>query len=208
MQRLIATTSLLAALMLVSSSAVAGPPCVCWPVEVGDAPTLETENRTPTQIADDTLRLLKPSLPVLARMEVLRRSAAALQGEPVLVDRVFGRLCARVLDVETGKAEHPGRAWFDAGYAAQAFQQAGMLNRHGYDWIAKGLEKAAEADKGAMHFGAALTCLMKPHPRHRNFGAHLGKMRAAAASDPLLQKNFDIVSKRYPPLLKYFDKKN
>lgn len=202
--RIVAVALAFAAVLLVSGSARAGPPCVCWPIDAGDAPTLETKGLSPERIGQETLKLLSPSMPVLGRMEVLRVAAAALQGHETVVERVVGRLCARVLDVETGKDEHPGRAWFDAGYAVEAFQQAGMLNRHGYDWIAKGLEKAAPEDKGAMHFGAALACLMKPHPRHKHFPEHLEGMRQAAQDDALLMKNFTMLQTRYPQLMKYF----
>lgn len=190
----------ISALLLCLGSAAAGPPCLCWPLEVGDAPTLRVEDRSPASVAEEALALLRPSLPVLARMEVLRRAAIALQGHPALVERVVGRLCARVLDVETGLSQNPGRAWFDAGYAVEAFHQAGMLNRMGYDWLARGILKAPEQDRGAMHLGAAMAALMPRHPRHLKFQMHLQAAREAAPGDALLAKNLKSFSEHFASL--------
>ena len=206
MHKLLLPALLLATLPFLGT-AQAGPPCACWPVEVGDAPTLDTKDKQPKAIAAEALRLLRPDLPVLARMEVLRRAAISTQGDAVLAERMIGTLCARVLDVETGKAQHPERAWFDAGYAVACFRQTGMVNRMGYDWIAKAIELAPAEDKGPMHYAAALAVLM-PHPRHTQFVAHVRAARKAAAHDALLLKNFQSFEKQYPQVLRHFEKEH
>ncbi len=208
MHKLLFPALLLTALLLpvlATGSAEAGAPCACWPIATGDAPTLDTEGMTAAQVATAALRLLKPDLPVLARMEVLRRAAIATLGDALIAERLVGRLCARVLDVETGKTEHAARAWFDAGYAVACFRQTGMLDRLGYDWIAKAIQLAPEEDKGAMHYAAALAVLM-PHPRHGKFGEHVRALRRAAPHDELLQKNLQSFQEQYPQVLKYFER--
>ena len=206
LHKLLLPALLLATLPLLGT-ATAGPPCACWPVDVGDAPTLDPKGLEPAEIAAEALRLLKPDLPVLARMEVLRRASITTQGDARVAERMIGKLCARVLDVETGKARHPERAWFDAGYAVACFRQTGMVNRMGYDWIAKAIELAPAEDRGAMHYAAALAVLM-PHPRHTQFASHVRAARSAAAHDALLLKNFKAFEKRYPQVLRHFEKEH
>lgn len=208
---LVAVASLL---LLAPGSASAGPPCVCWPIEVGDAPVLDLskEGLTPADVTRALLESLDAELPVLARMENLRRAANVLQGRSDHVDHVLSRLMARVLDGETGKAQAPELLWFDAGYAVACFRQSGMArDLYGYRWIARALslsgadERFAGGD-GAMHYAAALAVLM-PHPDHRMFEHHLQQMKEAAAKDPLLAKNFELLSDRYPQVLEYFEGK-
>ena len=69
--------------VLVSSPALAGPPLVCFPFEIGNAGTLPMgangwrsidPTYDVTRLVDDTLALLRPETPVLVRMETLRRA--------------------------------------------------------------------------------------------------------------------------------------
>lgn len=194
-------------LLFVPGSVEAGPPCVCWPIATGDAPVLADPKGTPDDIVvARTLKILDAKLPVLARMESLRRAALALQAKPHHADRILSRLMARVLDAETGTAQERAKLWFDAGYAVACFRQGDSIddNLRGYRWIARAIELSG--GDGAMHYGAALAVLM-PHPNHDQFPRHVKAMKAAAADDKLLAKNFVIFEKQYPQILKHFAKK-
>jgi len=201
-------------LLIAPGSARAGPPCVCWPIDAGDAPVIDEwkPGVAAADVADALLASLDDDLPVLARMEDLRRAANALQGRPDVADRVLSRLMARVLDAETGKARAPALRWFDAGYAVACFRQAGILDDlRGYRWIARaltltGADEGYRGGDGAMHFAAALAVLM-PHPDHGMFGHHLRQLREAASKDPLLAENLEALEARYPAVLEYFEKR-
>jgi len=199
--------ALLAAL-LARGSAVAGPPCVCWPLEIGDAATLpEADGKPggmgPAEALSRTLALLDARLPVLARMETLRRLALHLQGHDTLADRLCSRLFARALDAEAKGEAHRAVAWFDAGYAVSALSQVGLgRDLDGYPWILRAARLAG--DDGAMHLGAALTVLMPDHGGHARFPEHWERARAAAADDPLLARNLEALRPHAEELQRYF----
>src|SRR5688572_26993758 len=75
---------LLAATMLIRP-AFAGPPLLCHPFDIGTAQSLpwdgasswfdKNQNYDLGKLADDTVRLLTPTTPVIVRMETLRRAA-------------------------------------------------------------------------------------------------------------------------------------
>src|SRR5262245_50874940 len=64
--------------------AIAGPPLICHPIETGDAKSLPWGSSADwraakpdydlNRLVEDTLALLTPETPVLARMETLRRA--------------------------------------------------------------------------------------------------------------------------------------
>lgn len=200
--------ALVTSLLLIAPTRVdAGAPCVCWEVAVGEAPVLDVKGRglADLDLAAALLKSLDNQLPVLARMENLRRSALALQGNSAAANYILARLQARVLHAETGKAQDRATLWFDAGYAVACFNQAGQIHDiDGYRWIARAI--TLSGGNGAMHYGAALAVLM-PHPDHGMFKHHLRQMKAAAAKDTLLAKNFETLATRYPAVLRYFAKK-
>ena len=217
--RTLAFSLVAVAVLAIPAGVEAGPPCVCWPVDAGDAPVIDVERRgaTGSEIASKLLRGLDDKSPVLARMENLRRAAMALQGDDDTANYILSRLQARVLNAETGVPKNATKVialrWFDAGYAVACFTEAGQVSgMDGYPWIARAIELSG-ADKlvggsGAMHYAAALSVLMPKRKGHAMFGHHLQQMKAAAEKDALLAKNLAWVSKHYPPLLKYFaDKK-
>jgi hypothetical protein len=198
--------------LLARTSAVAGPPCACWPFDVGDLPTLpEAEGKagglSPGQAVARALELLDARLPVLARMETLRRLAFHLEGDARLADHVASRLFARALDAEAKGEAHRAVAWFDAGYLVSALSQIGLLDGlDGYAWIQRAIRLSG--DDGAMHLAAALTVLMPNHPAHARHAGHMERATAAAAEDPLLARNLERVRKQSEELLGYFASKS
>src|ERR1700682_5889825 len=129
----------LGVLMAASHAVEAGPPLICHSFEAGAAPLLPWSSgagwNTPDRsyevqrLTADTLRLLGPDAPVLARMENLRRATIyAARDRPVAAE-----LLAAVLGRALGAAADGGRdplAWFDAGYLIESYRQAdSVFNR-------------------------------------------------------------------------------
>ena len=158
------------------SSVHAGPPLLCHEIQIGDAKSLPWGKDTfdkagsydAAGVVDDTLKLLDGELPVLARMETIRRAVLYIERDTPKADRLFGTLLTRTLDAEV-VMDPKVRAlrYFDAGYLAATLQQAGIetsfqpdngkhdLHRvPGYAWMVRGY-KMTELD-GDMALGLAL----------------------------------------------------
>ncbi len=137
-------------LMVFQQAALAGPPLICHPFDIGNARSLPwsgsewravDKNYDINRLVEDTLGLLTPETPVLVRMETLRR--ATVYGVWSMVDRKVGysvtdaavarellsRLKARVpghpeLGVKSDK-KVTAIALFDYGYLVESYKQAG-----------------------------------------------------------------------------------
>src|SRR4029077_18669770 len=75
------------------------------------------------RLADDVVKLLDTSAPVLTRMENLRRATIYAQKDPVLARQLLEAVMGRALSTHTGGAQ----AWFDAGYLIESYKQAVMI---------------------------------------------------------------------------------
>jgi len=124
----------LSALLAASTAATAGPPLICHPFDVdnaaalpwGQGPGWNTPDRSydVTRLTADTLRLLSPEAPVLARMENMRRAAIYASGDR----RAAAELLAAVLGrTQAGAGAHDALAWFDAGYLIESYAQAAAI---------------------------------------------------------------------------------
>lgn len=116
-------------LVLTPSLAVAGPPLLCFPMSTS-APSLPWGHsgwNSPradydrARLADDTLLLLGPATPVLARMETLRRAVIYASSDGETANRLFAALRGRTSDTRGGAGG--ALALFDFGYAVEAFRQ-------------------------------------------------------------------------------------
>ncbi len=157
-------------LALAPSLAIAGPPLLCFPMITSAAPSLPwgtggwqsiDPSYTVSRLADDTVALLGPSVPTLARMETLRRAALYAATDPAAADRLFSALRARASS--KGAAPADALARFDLGYAVEAFRQTQHTDRgvrskapaeDGYALVKQAL--AARGDDAAMEYAAAL----------------------------------------------------
>lgn len=112
--------------------ALAGPPLICWPFQIGDAKSLPwgdanatkpeydpsgydklnaTKNDYPlTRLVSDTATLLTPQTPVIVRMETLRRAALYAMKDPAVAERLMSHFATRA------KSSSDALAVFDAGY--------------------------------------------------------------------------------------------
>ncbi len=85
-RKMLRSLSIVAALLLtaaVQQPALAGPPLICHPIEIGNAKSLAwsgpnwrdvKKDYDLNNLVADTLALLQPETPVLERMETLRRA--------------------------------------------------------------------------------------------------------------------------------------
>jgi len=135
--------------LLAGVPAVAGPPLICQPIDIGGAKSLPwravngwdgTEGSyDTTRLTADTLPLLAPESPVNVRMETMRRAALYAAKNERLAEELSNRLMARALDAEAAGKADP-LAWFDAGYFVETLRQATFIYR--YDMLSAEERKA------------------------------------------------------------------
>jgi hypothetical protein len=116
-------------LVLTPSLALAGPPLLCFPMstDAGSLPWGSSGWNSPradydrSRLAADTIALLGPETPVLARMETLRRAVIYASSDQATAKALFAALRQRAGhdDGRHGDA----LAVFDLGYAAEAYRQ-------------------------------------------------------------------------------------
>ncbi|MDQ3039818.1 MAG: hypothetical protein M3R16_08490 [Pseudomonadota bacterium] len=209
--------ALLAAALLFSSAAQAGPPLLCHPFDTGGAASLPwgkawngADRRYDTiRLTADTLDLLAAQTPVIARMETLRRAAIYASADGTRLRDLVANLDARV-----AAAKGPGAkalALFDAGYFAETLQDIARLQ--GYDMpgvgkvdvaalrgvLAKGdgslrIAEAIKlrADQPALRFAAALVAAADQ--RKGDYNSHVRLAQAGVRKDPLLARNIGHVA--------------
>lgn len=125
-------------LLLATTTAFAGPPLICHPVQIGVAKSLpwksfESWNGTDpaynlASLSSDTLAILSPSAPINLRMETLRRAAIYTAKNQTLAAQMTAQLLARVADAEASGNATPA-LWFDAGFFAETLRQASFIYR-------------------------------------------------------------------------------
>ncbi len=181
-------------------AAEAGPPLICWPYETGGAKSLPwggsawgaaRQDYDLNRLADHTLALLAPDVPVMARMETLRRATVYAMKDHRIAQELLSRLMERAQRAEAKKSPD-AMAFFDAGYLVEAYKQASWAFKK--DNPAKGLDGYASVLKAIrlrgsdpeMEFAAALISV---EPRQAGHFEHLQKAVAGAAEGSLLAKN-------------------
>jgi hypothetical protein len=189
----------LAALTL-ATPALAGPPLICHPFDIGAAKSLPwtgtswnlsgNEGYDTANLVRDTLTLLTPDTPVIIRMETLRRATLYARKDPRVAKELLNRLYARAAAAETTKPDP--LAWFDVGYLVETYGQGLASDRNpaagldGYSFIGKAL---TIRDDPQMEFAAALVTLRQSGPDHLK---HAQKAIAGAKADALLAHNLTL----------------
>ncbi len=121
--------SVAVASVLVPRSALAGPPLICFPFDIGPARSLPMGTNgwhaiDPTydasRLVDDTLTLLGPETPVVVRMETLRRATIYASTNPARANALLNAL------QERARVPHAkvGLNVFDFGYLVETYRQA------------------------------------------------------------------------------------
>jgi len=185
-------------LIVLTTSALAGPPLICHPIEIGNAKTLPwvelnyhkgSNGYDLTNLTKDTLAILDSNPPVLVRMETLRRATIYARQDGQAAKELLTRLHARAASSDTAHSE--ALAWFDVGYLTEAYKEwlgKGEPNPanglDGYAWVKKAINLRVQDSE--MEFAAALMTLAGPENDHRE---HARKAMAGAKSDPLLAQN-------------------
>ena len=122
-----------------ASGAQAGPPLICHPFDAGTAPLLPWapnargwNSPDPSydlkKLTADTLRLLSPDAPILARMENMRRATIYASKDRAIAAELLVAVMGRAL-TEAGRGSHDALAWFDAGYLVESYRQASGLHQ-------------------------------------------------------------------------------
>jgi hypothetical protein len=185
--------------VLVSRPALAGPPLLCFPFDIGNARTLPMSGNgwrsiDPTydasRLVDDTLALLGPDTPVLVRMETVRRATVYAASDSTRANALLSALKARASVSHAGV----GLNVFDFGYLVETYRQAKPIFSEaipaidridGYQLVLKA--HALQGDP-AMQFAAAVMTEGSSATRAESRG-HLEQAKAHADADRTLALN-------------------
>ena len=190
--------SILVASLALATPALAGPPLLCFPFETGGAKTLPMTSGDwktvdakydVSRLTEDTLALLTPATPVVARMETIRRATIYASTHPQIASELLARLQARAAISNSAAAS----AVFDFGYLVETYKQAtymfsspvkGLDAIDGYQLV---LKASALQNDPAMEFGAAVIAQGSGNAALRaEYRGHLQHAIAAAKSDAAL----------------------
>jgi hypothetical protein len=178
-------------LLAVPAISEAGAPLICHPFDPGNAQVLQWGSgpgwNTPDgrydvrRLVGDTMRLLGPNVPVIARMENLRRATIyAVQDA-----RVAQELLTALVSRASSSAE--AHAIFDAGYLIESYKQAAHQLRgpaptaDGYAMVIRAI--GMTTGNGEMEFAASLMKSGAISAEHRR------RAKASAAPGSLLARN-------------------
>jgi hypothetical protein len=194
--------TLLLALFLFTTPALAGPPLICHTFEIGNAKSLPwigdnwkltgTESYDTHHLPADTLAVLDSDSTVLVHMETLRRAALYGQKNPEALEELLIKMIARS-NKPAKDTQAAVLAFFDLGYFAATLRQVHWIFQD-FANPAQALDANALVDKALeiggnnpqMEFAAALITLDGPSMEQK---AHAQKALAGAPSDPLLLRN-------------------
>ena len=186
------------AVLILATTALAGPPLICHPFDIGTAKSLPftgtawklsgNEGYDTAGLPRDTLALLDANTPVIVRMETLRRATLYAGQDQQAAKELLTRLHARAA---SGDNAQNALALFDFGYLVETYDQwlgkdhnpaAGI---DGYSFVKKAL--ALRGNDPQMEFAAALiTSFRGPAGEHQE---HAQKAMAGAKTDALLSRN-------------------
>jgi hypothetical protein len=205
--RLVGAPSLVVALLaLTPVPALAGPPLICHPFDIGTAASLPFGS-TPdgwrgwqatlpsydrSALVADTLALLTATTPVIVRMETLRRASAYAAESPALATSLLAAVEARAPKVPRTKAE--ALALFDAGYLVETYRQLGgrgvamrapIEGKDGYAMVRAAMAQLPD-DPGLQFAAALITTTPERRTAHAD---HLDKARTMARRDAVVARN-------------------
>ena len=190
-----------------SGTAWAGPPLICHPFDAGTAALLPWTSAPGWKAPDpsydvqklvaDTLRLLTPTTPVIARMEIMRRATIYAGQDRKVAAALLKAVIDRAKSVPAGSNDPMPQ--FDAGYLIESYRQGEGSAGHnmlesvpagteGYGLVLKAIRytEAGSSDpavRSEMEFAASLMQRGTAAAEHRN------RARAGAARGSLLERN-------------------
>lgn len=183
-----------AALLALPSASMAGPPLLCHPFQTegggllpwGDGPGWNTPDPSydVKRLPADLQRLLGPDVPVLTRMENMRRAVIYVLEDAAVADEILQAFLRRAEQV-SGSGPAAAAALFDAGYLVETYEQA--VHRHrrsgpdadGYALVQRAL--ALSGGSPEMEFAASLMTTGARADAHRR--------KAREGASALLSRN-------------------
>jgi|KBSMisStandDraft_5_1062788.scaffolds.fasta_scaffold82160_2 hypothetical protein len=188
-----------AAVLGLAAPALAGPPLLCFPFEIGQARSLPVgagswqaidTKYDASRLVDDTAALLTPATPVIVRMETLRRATLYAAKNPAQAAALLDRLQQRASVSDANAA----LAVFDFGYLVETYKQASYLFGHPYTAVQAidgySLVSKAAAMSGDAGVDFALAVMTRDRTRGTDvYRAHLAKVLAAAPGNRLIDAN-------------------
>lgn len=189
-----------------AAPALAGPPLLCHPFDIGAAQSLPWDGTRGwshgradyalENLVADTQRIVQPDTPVVVRMETLRRAAIYASRDAAVTTALLDALGS------PARTARDPLASLDVAYAIEALHQISMFGRDsefgdrvpGVKRALAGrnsapfVEAAAKARPSdpAVAFAAAMILLGKDKDASRTYAA---RARAGAAQDALVGKN-------------------
>ena len=164
-----------AAVLMAPRAALAGPPLLCFPFDIGNAqslPMLQGSWRAidprydVTHLVGDTLALLAADTPVIVRMETLRRATVYAAERP----EIATALLAALRDRAKVPVPNVGLAVFDFGYLVETYRQAAPIFKHpiaaidqinGYQFVLKA--RALQSDASMDYAAKLIAGTVSPH---------------------------------------------
>ena len=201
--------------LLAARPALAGPPLLCHPYDIGSASSLPwngpawLDGRPDydlSHLVSDTEALLGPSTPVIARMETLRRASLYASRDATVAAALLARLVSRA---ETASAEGRPRALalLDAAYFTEALRQVAMIGGvTGHKDQIGGIRALLSGTDGGTFMRASLAgapddpsfefaaALISAGADKAAYARHAERARAGASRDVLLAKNLSHLS--------------
>lgn len=196
----------LVGLALFSTTVRAGTPLICHPYDIGNAKSLPSgpdwhgvsKAYDRSRLVDDTLALLTPDMPILVRMETLRR--AAIYATAYLRDwdkerytpedrRLATALLEKLRErAAAAKGEAEALAVFDVGFFSETLRQTRLdTSLDGYALLQRALELRGRPD-AEIEFALALAASW---PKRSEQAGHIARARAGAKTGSVLAANLE-----------------
>ena len=209
MQKKTFVASIILATLAIAMPALAGPPFLCHPFEIGAAKSLPWDphgdwwigraDYDASKVVADTEALLTPDMPVLVRMETLRRAAIYASRDRAVAAQLLANVVARAERAE--RMEHPdAMAFFDAGYVVEAFDEIESLGGYDKQFVGRARELASirrshdpqlflYKSQGLRPGDASIDFALALITRSPRREQHVRKVAEAASADRLLASN-------------------
>jgi hypothetical protein len=175
--------------------ALAGPPLICHSYSIGNDTSLpwvtdknSWNNPDPKynthNLANDTVKLLNSGMPLLTRMETLRKAAVYSAKDTAAGLDLGSRLMARALTSEA-KGESNSIALFDAGYFVESMKQMSLISKvslfasvDGSDWVKRSVPGLKDKLVAEYALGLMDSEWPNEHIRRAILGAQEGSLLA------------------------------
>ncbi len=210
------TVLLVAGLLVGARPAQAGPPLLCHPFNIGSAASLPWSGASSwfdgkpdyriSNLVADTEALLGPTVPVIVRMETLRRASIYAARDPQVASALLARLTAKAKSSQAAGRPDP-LALMDAAYVTEALRQVVLIGGvSGYKQHASAIRDLVRDRDGRRDMAASLAArpadptlefaaaLIAAGTDRAAYLAHAQRARAGAQRDALLARNLDHIS--------------